>query len=139
MIESVTVVDEYTVDITTAEGPFAGLPAQLAYSPMAINSPTQVQKLGNKDYHKAPVGTGPFKFVHHIKGQEVLLEANAEYWDGKPYLESFMMKPIPETASRIMALEAGEIHVAYHVPPRDAKRFIPNFDTSKVSLVSLRR
>ncbi|MDH4208035.1 MAG: ABC transporter substrate-binding protein, partial [Anaerolineae bacterium] len=63
MIKAVEVVDEYTVNIITEE-PFAGLPAQLAYSPMSINSPTQVQKLGNEDYHTAPMGTGPFKFVH---------------------------------------------------------------------------
>jgi len=122
MIESVEVVDEYTVNITT-NGPFAGLPAQLAYSPMAINSPTQVQKLGNEDYHTAPMGTGPFKFVHHIKGQEVLVEANEDYWGGAPYLDAIAMRPIPETASRLMALEAGESHVIYNVPPRDAQRY----------------
>ncbi len=123
MIESVEVVDEYTVNITT-DGPFAGLPAQLAYSPMAINSPTQVQKLGNEDYHTAPMGTGPFKFVHHIKGQEVLVEANEDYWGGAPYLDAIAMRPIPETASRLMALEAGDSHVVYNVPPRDAQRYI---------------
>ena len=123
MIESVEVVDEYTVNITT-DGPFAGLPAQLAYSPMAMNSPTQVQKLGNEDYHTAPMGTGPFKFVHHIKGQEVLVEANEDYWGGAPYLDAIAMRPIPETASRLMALEAGDSHVIYHVPPRDAQRYI---------------
>ncbi len=123
MIESAEVVDEYTVKIITKE-PFAALPAQLAYSPMCMNSPAQVQKLGNKDYYTAPIGTGPFKFVHHIKGQEVRLEANEEYWGGRPYLDALIMKPIPETASRLLALEAGEVHVAYHVPPRDAQRYM---------------
>lgn len=123
MIESVEVVDEYTVNMIT-DGPFAGLPAQLAYSPMAMNSPTQVQKLGNEDYHTAPMGTGPFKFMHHIKGQEVLVEANEDYWGGAPYLDAIAMRPIPETPARLMALEAGESHVIYHVPPRDAQRYI---------------
>jgi ABC-type transport system substrate-binding protein len=123
MIESVEVVDEYTVNIHT-DGPFAGLPAQLAYSPMAMNSPTQVQALGNEDYHTAPMGTGPFKFVHHIKGQEVLVEANEDYWDGAPYLDAIAMRPIPETAARLLALEAGESHVIYNVPPRDAQRYM---------------
>jgi ABC-type transport system substrate-binding protein len=123
MIKSVDVVDEYTVNITT-DGPFAGLPAQLAYSPMAMNSPTQVQKLGNEDYHTAPMGTGPFKFVHHIKGQEVLVEANEDYWGGAPYLDAIAMRPIPETAARLLALEAGESQVIYNVPPRDAERYM---------------
>ena len=123
VIDSVEVVDEYTINIIT-NGPFAALPAQLAYSPMAINSPTQVQALGNEDYHTAPMGTGPFKFVHHIKGQEVLVEANEDYWGGAPYLDAIAMRPIPETASRLLALEAGDSHVIYHVPPRDAQRYM---------------
>ena len=122
MITSVEVVDEYTVNIIT-DGPFAGLPAQLSYSPMAMNSPTQVQNLGNEDYYTAPMGTGPFKFVHHIKGQEVLVERNEDYWGGAPYLDAIAMRPIPETASRLMALEAGESDVIYNVPPRDAERY----------------
>jgi ABC-type transport system substrate-binding protein len=36
------------------------------------------------------------------------------------------MRPIPETAARIMALEAGEVDVVYHVPPRDAARLRGN-------------
>lgn len=123
MIQSVEVVDEHTVNIITEE-PFAALPAQLAYSPMAMNSPTQVQALGNEDYHTAPMGTGPFKFVYHKKGEEVRLEANPEYWGGAPYLDAVLMRPIPETAARLLALESGESQVIYHVPPRDAQRFI---------------
>lgn len=123
IIKSVEVLDEYTVAITT-DGPFAPLPSLLSYAPMAMNSPTQVQKLGNEDYHTAPMGTGPFKFVHHIKGQEVLVEANEDYWGGAPYLDAIAMRPIPDTAARLLALEAGESHVIYHVPPRDADRYI---------------
>jgi peptide/nickel transport system substrate-binding protein len=125
MIKSVEVVDEYTVKIIT-DVPFAALPAQLAYAPLAMDSPSQIQKLGNKEYYKDPKGTGPFKFVHHIRGQEVLLVANEDYWDGRPYLDAIVVKPIPDTAARLMALEAGDIHVAYHVPPRDAKRYMEN-------------
>lgn len=123
VIKSVEVVDEYTVAMTT-DGPFAALPSLLTYAPMAMNSPTQVQNLGNEDYRTAPVGTGPFKFVHHIKGQEVLLEANEDYWGGAPYLDAIAMRPIPDTPARLLALEAGDAQVVYHVPPRDAQRYI---------------
>ncbi|MFQ6077158.1 MAG: ABC transporter substrate-binding protein, partial [Candidatus Bathyarchaeia archaeon] len=127
MITSVEVVDEYTVAITS-DSPFMDLPGNLAYSVMCINSPTQLEKLGEENYYTYPIGTGPFKFVEHKKGEEVRLEANEEYWGGRPFLDEFVMKPIPETPSRIMALEAGEVDVAYHVPPRDAQRFKENPD-----------
>jgi ABC-type transport system substrate-binding protein len=125
MITSVEAVEEHTVKITTDQ-PFAPLPSQLAYSVMCINGATQLEKLGEENYYTHPIGTGPFKFVHHKKGEEVRLEANEEYWGGRPYFDAIVMKPIPETASRILALEAGEVHVAYHVPPRDAQRIRDN-------------
>lgn len=124
MIESIVPVDEHTVNLIT-EGRFSALPAQLAYAPLCINSPAQVKKLGDR-YYTSPVGTGPFKFVHHIRGREVRLEANKDYWGGAPYLDAVVMRPIPETAARIMSLEAGEVDVAYHVPPRDAERLRRN-------------
>lgn len=120
MIERIVPVDETTVNIIT-EGRFSALPAQLAYAPICMNSPTQVRKLGDR-YYSGPVGTGPFRFVHHIRGREARLEANKEYWGGAPYLDAVVMRPIPETAARVMALEAGEADVIYHVPPRDADR-----------------
>jgi peptide/nickel transport system substrate-binding protein len=121
MIKKVEVVDEYTVKMITGD-PFAPLMATLAYAPMGINSPTQVKKLGNDNYYTAPMGTGPFKFVYHKKGEEARLEANKDYWGGAPYLDAVVMKPIPETAARVMALESGQVHAIYHVPPRDAER-----------------
>ncbi|MDR7543190.1 MAG: ABC transporter substrate-binding protein [Armatimonadota bacterium] len=124
MIERVSPVDDLTVNLVT-EGRFSALPAQLAYAPICMNSPTQVRKLGER-YYTAPMGTGPFRFVHHIRGREVRLEANREYWGGAPHLDAVLMRPIPETAARIMALEAGEVDVAYHVPPRDADRLRKN-------------
>jgi ABC-type transport system substrate-binding protein len=86
----------------------------------------RAKKLGNDNYYTAPMGTGPFKFVHHKKGQEARLEANKDYWGGAPYLDAVVMKPIPETAARVMALESGQVHAIYHVPPRDAERLKPD-------------
>ncbi|MEW6048717.1 MAG: ABC transporter substrate-binding protein, partial [Bacillota bacterium] len=125
MIKSVDVVDPHTVRITTHE-PFGPLMAQLSYAPMGMNSPTQVQKLGNENYHTAPVGTGPFKYVEHIKGDHTLLSRNDEYWGGKPYLDEVYVKPIPEAGARVMALESGEVDVVFNVPPRDVPRLEQN-------------
>jgi len=100
--------------------------ATLAYAPLGSTAPRRSRKLGNDNYYTAPMGTGPFKFVHHKKGEEVRLVANKEYWAGEPYLDAVLMKPIPETAARVMALESGQVHAIYHVPPRDAERLKPD-------------
>ena len=33
---------------------------------------------------KAAIGTGPYKFVEYIAGDRIVLQANADYWGGKP-------------------------------------------------------
>ncbi|MDQ7793692.1 MAG: ABC transporter substrate-binding protein [bacterium] len=130
-IKEVKVVDPLTVDIITHD-PFGPFMRQFTYAPMAMNSPTQVTKLGNEDYHTAPVGTGPFKFVEHVRGQHVKVVRNEEYWGGKPPLEGVVTAVMPEAGARIMALETGEVDVAYHVPPRDVQRLEQNPDIQVV-------
>lgn len=61
----------------------------------------------------APVGTGPFKLVEWVKGDQVVLESNAEYWDGAPEIGRLIWRTIPDDSSRMAALQAGEIQVAW--------------------------
>lgn len=126
MIESIEVADEYTVVIHTT--PFAPFMHLLTYAPSGMISPTQADKLGWEDYKNEPMGTGPYKFVEHIRGDHSLLVANEEYWRGRPYIDEIIAKPIPETGARIAALEAGDIHVALSVPPVEVPRLEANPD-----------
>jgi peptide/nickel transport system substrate-binding protein len=54
-------------------------------------------------------GTGPYKLVEWIKGDRVVLEANADYWGGKPKLDKIIYRIIPEASARLAALRAGEV------------------------------
>ena len=57
-----------------------------------------------------PVGTGPFKFSEWVGGDRITFVRNDKYWDdGKPYLDSVIMKIMPNGSSRTQALLAGEI------------------------------
>ena len=41
-------------------------------------------------YEKNVMGTGPFKFVEHVKGSHWVGKKNPNYWDkGKPYLDGY--------------------------------------------------
>ena len=48
-----------------------------------------------------PVGTGPYEFVSWKKGQELLLEANENYWKGTPSVKMLVWRTIPETTTKI--------------------------------------
>lgn len=59
---------------------------------------------------RAPIGSGPFKFVEWVKGSHVIVERNPDYWDkGRPYLDRIVFKVIPDPATRVVAFENGEV------------------------------
>src|SRR4030043_2002157 len=51
----------------------------------------EVEKSGT-DFGKFPMGTGPFKFASMKEGEEIVLEANPDYFEGRPYLDKIFFK-----------------------------------------------
>jgi len=70
-----------------------------------------------KPLNDFPIGTGPFKFVEWKKDDRITLVANKEYWGGAPKLDGLVFRTIPELATRITALERGEVDIVDIVPP----------------------
>lgn len=89
-------------------------------SPLLPNVLTRIGMLPtaatDPNFGEAPVGTGPFKFSEWVKGDRVVLETNADYWDGAPAIGGLTVRTIPEPASQLAALQSGEIQVAYDLP-----------------------
>jgi len=65
---------------------------------------------------RAPVGCGPFRLVSWRPSVEVVLEANRDYWDGRPYLDRFIVKTMPQDSTRMQALKLGEIDALVMTP-----------------------
>jgi len=68
---------------------------------------------------RKPVGCGPFRLLEWLPGRELVFEASPTYWGGRPHLDRFIMKVIPEDATRLAALRLGEIDVL-SMPPQQA-------------------
>lgn len=113
VIESVTKEDDYTVVVKT-KTPFGPLPGHLTMLGML---PTSVD--GNEEsFFNNPVGTGPFKFVKWTRGEEVVMEANTDYWKpGVPKVQKVTFRFIPEISTRIAGLRSGEFQVVDRVTP----------------------
>lgn len=120
LVESAEVVDEYTVKLNM-KTPFAFLLNNIAHSASGIISPTAHQKLG-KDIARNPVGTGPFKFVEWVHGDQITLVRNADYWGGQPKLEKIVFKTVREDSARVMMLQSGDAHLAVRIPSEDLPR-----------------
>jgi peptide/nickel transport system substrate-binding protein len=56
-----------------------------------------------------PIGTGPYKFKEWVTGQKIVLVANPDYWEGRPYIDGYIMRIIPDTATMFLELRANGI------------------------------
>ena len=110
--------------------PFADAVSSYTENELSPVSPTAVQKLGNTGFAQSPVGTGAFKFVSWEKGREVVLERNPDYKWAPPFsaiqgpakVAKIIHRFIPNAATRVAALEAGEVQISDITPPLDTKR-----------------
>ncbi len=115
LIEKVEVRDAHTVRIVT-RSPYPTLDAQLAIRGNIV-PPRYFREHDAAHVARNPVGTGPYKFVRWRKDEEVVLAAHAGYWRGAPALKTVVFKPIPETSTRVAALQTGEVDIAVNIPP----------------------
>ena len=106
---TVEVIDDYTVKLMPTEPDVTFLRTLTGYN---IISAEQFAAEGNLGIETNPIGAGPFKFVEWNKGDRIVLQAFEEYWDaGKPYLAEVIFRPIPESATRLAAIQTGEVHI----------------------------
>jgi peptide/nickel transport system substrate-binding protein len=75
-----------------------------------------------KAFAEKPIGTGPFVLTDWKRGVSMTLKRNPHYWkqgeDGKPlpYLDELEFQVIPDDATRLLKLKAGEIDGTEYVP-----------------------
>jgi peptide/nickel transport system substrate-binding protein len=107
-VERMEIVDELTVEYHLAKG-------IVAFPDLLINavgwpfSPTAAQKYG-EDAGSNPVGTGPFRFVSWRRDDRLVVRRNDDYWwDGLPYLDDIVFRPIPDEDSRLASLNARSV------------------------------
>jgi peptide/nickel transport system substrate-binding protein len=88
-----------------------------------------VEQVGDDGFKKRPVGLGPYKFVSHTPGVELVLEAFEGYWRKVPSAKRLVFKSVPEATTRFAMLKRGEIDVAYllDVPQAQELKRDPSF------------
>ena len=80
-----------------------------------------VTQVGDDGFRKHPIGAGPYKFVSHTPGVEVVLEAYPGYWRRVPNLKRLVMKSVPEGTTRVAMLKKGEADLAFALDGEDAE------------------
>jgi len=87
-----------------------------------------VEHVGDDGFKKHPVGLGPYKFVSHTPGIELVMEAFEGYWRKMPSVKRLVFKSVPESTTRLAMLKRGEVDVAYllDVPQAQEVKRDPN-------------
>jgi len=103
-LEKVEVVDKYTVKfvLKKPDAWFAQWNLTMGIVPKAV-----AEKDPNFAFN--PVGYGPFKFVRYEPGNQVVLEANEDYFEGRPYLDKVVLRIIPDPTTRFAEIKAGTV------------------------------
>ncbi|MBC7223007.1 MAG: hypothetical protein H5T59_01810, partial [Anaerolineae bacterium] len=144
-IASVEAVDEYTVRFVL-KAPSPTFLGTLSLPYAGIISPAAVETYG-EDFGLHPVGTGPFRLKAWEAGTSIVLERNPDYaWGppvvenrGAPYLDEVRFLFIPDAATQLAALEAGEVDILFVNNPAHVEklRANPDVNLNEVTLNSL--
>jgi peptide/nickel transport system substrate-binding protein len=115
IIKSIEVPDELTLRINTV-GPQIGLPASFSRavaSEGAIMPKAYLEKVGEEEFRKKPVGSGPWKFVRSVPGDRIEFEAiDYPHFRGTPHFKSLTILLVPEESTRVSMVRTGEAAVA---------------------------
>lgn len=123
--------DDYTFILRTKE-PYAFTEAQLCIPSLSIVPEKVVTEMGDDAFGRAPVGSGPYKFVSWTAGDNITMERNDEYWGEKSILKTVKFRIITESASRTIDLESGGVDITLGLPVSDADRIAENPDTQLI-------
>jgi peptide/nickel transport system substrate-binding protein len=119
---NVEAVDEFTVQ-ATLDSPDALFLSTVADN-WAMIPPGYFEEVGQEGFDAHPMGTGPFKFVEWVKGDHITMEANMDYWRGAPKIQTVTFRPIPESATRVAAIQTGEADIVTRLSSEEAQSLL---------------
>ncbi|NMB02442.1 MAG: peptide-binding protein [Firmicutes bacterium] len=108
--------DKYTVVFNLEEphAPFMTVSLDLGIIPKHIYEGTNINE---NPANSRPIGSGAFKFVEWRRDDRIVLEANDDYYKGRPYLDRVIYRIIPDQTVMVTELRTGGIDMMTQPPP----------------------
>lgn len=117
-IDEVTVIDETTVEVTTAE-PYPYFEYDVSFNGCELLPPDYMEEVGEEEFARNPVGSGPYRLVEFTESDRYVFEAWDGYWGGRPEVDRVIYQVIPEQSSQVAALLSGQVDMIPTVPGPD--------------------
>src|SRR5438270_5534685 len=125
--DSVKVLDPYTIEFNYTKVKADTLVSDLGYAilPKHVLGTSTGKAFTDNDFNtKKPIYTGPFMFKEWVSGDHLTVVANPNYFRGKPHIDSYILKVIPDSSASFAQLKTGEIDYGSLDPAQaaDAKK-----------------
>ncbi len=114
-LESIEAVDDMTVRFNFHK-PDAGM---LPSRSLSIASKAYFDRVGEEEFMRHPVGTGPYEFVSYTPGTQLVLKRYEDYYGDLPEVENATLRYVREPATRVAQLRAGEVGMVMDIPYPD--------------------
>lgn len=106
-VKSAEAPDPYTFRVTYGK-PFA--PALESWGMSILPSHLlEGKEITRSELARRPVGTGPYIFKEWVAGQKIVLESNREYFEGRPNIDRYLYRIIPDNSTMYMELKSGAL------------------------------
>lgn len=112
-IESVNVVDEFTVELALSETYYPTLAELSMTRPYVFISPKDFKNGETKDGVSGYNGTGPYMLTEHKIDEFATFKANEDYWNGTPEIKKITSKVLPAGETTLLALQKGEVNFVF--------------------------
>jgi len=128
-VKSITALDDHTVRVSYGS-PFA--PALASWGSAILPAHLlEGQDITKSPLSRHPVGTGPYRFKEWVEGQKIVLDANPAYFEGRPYIDRYIYRIIPDTSTMYMEMKAGAIDLMSLTPVQYARQTTSRQFTSR--------
>ena len=107
-VKRAEVVDTYTFRVTYRK-PFA--PGLTTWGNLVVlpKHLLEGQDITKTTLTREPVGTGPYKLKQWLTQEKIVLESNPDYFEGRPYIDDYIYRIIPDPATMFLELKAGGV------------------------------
>jgi peptide/nickel transport system substrate-binding protein len=121
--DDVRVEDKYTVSFNTdSPNPLLLKIHTNLYTP--VYDSKKCKEVGGSDdpwarkfIENNGAGFGPYQLQQLVRGQQAVFKARADYYGGKPAIDTVIFKEVPTSASRVQLLRGGAVDIAQYLQP----------------------